>query len=247
MSDTRLTYDERKVAGITLGEIRLDSDSGVNPLSGSTVRAMRERLRSVASADGPHAVTVSASGRCFCAGADVKEFRRFDEAAFRDYMTEILAMYADMIEVGKPIISVVHADARGGGAALAFCSDFVIAADTARFALPEAHRGLAGGGYLMPRLIGKHRAAEMVLLGRDFSAADMLAMGLVNEICVVQDLSARTDALVAELARIPLSAFAVGKRSLAGGLSVGLREAMAWHIKAQAEAFMCSRTEGRTG
>ena len=247
MSDTRLTYDERQVAGITLGEIWLDSDSGVNPLSGSTVRAMRERLRGLALVGGPHAVTVSARGRCFCAGADVKEFRRFDEAAFRDYMTEILAMYADLIEVGKPIISVVHADARGGGAALAFCSDFVVAADSARFALPEAHRGLAGGGYLMPRLIGKHRAAEMVLLGRDFSAADMLAMGLVNAVCAAPDLAARTEALVAELARIPASAFAVGKRSLAGGLSVGLREAMAWHVQAQADAFMRGRAEGRAG
>ncbi len=111
------------------------------------------------------ALLFSSEGRSFCAGADVKEFRTFDATSFRRYMTDVLAMYAEMIELRKPIICRVHADARGAGAALAFCSDFVIAAEQVKFALPEAHRGLAGGGYLMPRLMGKHRAAEMVRSG----------------------------------------------------------------------------------
>jgi enoyl-CoA hydratase/carnithine racemase len=72
----------------------------------------------------------------------------------------------------------------------------------------------------------------------------MLQWGLVNEVCAPSDLAARGAALCDELARIPAGAFAVGKQSLAAGLSVGLREAMARHVEAQAEAFISARAHG---
>lgn len=241
---TRLEYSEHDAFGVRVGRLHLSSESGVNPLSGQVVRDLRDRLAGMSAADAPHLLRLTAQGRCFCAGADVKEFRNFDADAFREYMLGILALYAEMIEVCKPIVCVVHADARGGGAALALCSDFVIAADDAKFALPEAHRGLAGGGYLMPRLIGKQLASAMVLLGREVGAAAMRDLGLVTEVCPAGELDRRTDALCEEIARIPPSAFAVGKRSLAGGLSVGLREAMQWHVDAQTAAFVEARTRG---
>lgn len=241
---THLSLLEREVGASRFLECSLSSDSGVNPLSRGVVQALRERLRAIDEAPTPLAVVVRASGRCFCAGADLKEFRAFDEAAFRGYMSEVLALYAQMIELRKPILSVVQADARGGGAALALCSDFVIAASGTRFALPEALRGLAGGGYLMPRLMGRQRAAEMVLLGREFTAEQMHDWGLVNEVCPPDRLEDRTTAWCEEIARIPASAFAVGKTSLAGGLSVGLLEAMQRHVDAQTRAFVSARGAG---
>ena len=241
---TALSYQEFTVAGLVFGRFHLSSDSGVNPLSTHVVAELRARMRALDNDRPPHALVVSAEGRCFCAGADLKEFRGFDEPSFRAYMADVLAMYAEMIELRKPIVCEVHADARGGGAALALCSDFVIAADTARFALPEAHRGLAGGGYLMPRLIGKQRAAELVLLSREVTAAQMLQWGLVNEVCPAAELAARSAALCEELARLPAGAFAVGKQSLAAGLSIGLREAMALHVEVQTEAFVSARARG---
>lgn len=244
---TRLTYTERTAHGVTFGELHLASDNGMNPLSIAVVRGMRARLAALNAADAPpHALLLTAEGRVFCAGADVKEFRGFDAAAFRDYMSEILALYADMLEVRRPILCLVQADALGGGAALALCSDFAISASHARFGFPESHRGLAGGGYLIPRLVGKHLAAEMVILGRNYSADEMLRHGLLNTVCPQEELAARADALMAELARIPDSALAVAKRSLSAGLSVGLREAMAHHVDAQTAAFTAVRAKGRT-
>ncbi len=241
---TTLSYGERDAFGVRIGTLALSSDNGVNPLSSAVVQGIRERLAAMQAPDAPHALLISASGRCFCAGADVKEFRGFDAASFRRYMADVLSMYVEMIEVGKPIVCLVHADARGGGMALALCSDFVIAADHAKFALPEAHRGLAGGGYLMPRLVGKALAAEMVLLGRDYGAAEMQRLGLVNQVCPAEDLIRRGDQLLEEIARIPASAFGVGKRSLAAGLSVDLRPAMQRHVDAQTEAFIGARARG---
>lgn len=241
---TSVTYSPREIGGIQVGEFRLQSDSGVNPLSSAVVAAVADRLRTLDNLDPPHALLLRAEGRCFSAGADLKEFRNITADGFRRFMADILAMYVAMVELPKPVISLVHADARGGGAALALFSDFVIAADTAMFALPESHRGLAGGGYLMPKLIGRQRAAEMVLLGRSYTAAQMMGMGLVNEVCPATELEDRCAALCAELGTLSPGAFAVGKRSLAAGLCVSLREAMAVHVEAQTQAFMLARSRG---
>jgi len=241
---TRLSYHVQDLGGLSVARFHLESDSGVNPLSSPVVQEIRDRLRALDDADPPHALLFSATGRCFCAGADLKEFRDITVAGFRTYMADVLAMYAQMAELRKPVLSLVHADARGGGAALAFFSDFVIAAEDAKFALPEAHRGLAGGGYLMPRLVGRHRAAEMVLLGRTYGAQEMRDMGLVTEVCPVAELESAATRLCAELAALTPGGFAVAKRSLAAGASLGLREAMDVHVEAQTEAFVTARAAG---
>jgi len=238
---TTINHRERRIGERLFVELRLSSDNGVNPLSSGNVREIRETMRRLSPLGAAHGLLISAEGKSFSAGADVKEFRTFGEPEFRQYMSDILAMYAEMTEFPKPILSIVQADALGGGAALAFYSDFVIACETARFGLPEVHRGMAGGGYLMPRLIGKHRAAEMVLLGRNFTAQEMLDWGLVNVVCPQADLEPQTDKLCQELARLTDSAFAVAKTSLAGGLTVTMREGMERHIAAQTEAFRRAR------
>lgn len=241
---TTVTYATRQIGSILVGEFVLQSPSGINPMSSTVVRDMRARLAELDNIDPPHALLIAARGKCFSAGADLKEFRDITAEGFRAYMAQVLALYEDMVNVKKPIVSLVQGDARGGGAALAFFSDFVIAAETAKFALPEAHRGLAGGGYLMPRLLGKHRAAEMVLLGRVYSAQRMLELGLINEVCAVDRLEERLAVLCDELGTLTPGAFAVAKRGLAAGLSIGLREAMAEHVAAQTDAFMLARQRG---
>lgn len=237
MARTAIERRERRANGRTFLELRLSSESGVNPMSGGTVEEIREVLRTQAANPQIHGLFISAEGRLFCAGADVKEFATFGVPQFRGYMTGILAMYLEMARFPKPIVSVVHADALGAGAALAFFSDLVVAARTAKFGLPEVHRGLAGGGYLMARLMGRQRAAEWVLLGRTFTAEDAQGMGLVNEVCDAAQIDARADALACELAALQPGGLAVAKASLAGGLSTDLESAMQMHIAAQTEAF----------
>lgn len=241
---TRITHCRSSIGGLSVARLHLSSDSGVNPLSSQVVAEIRETMRAAEADDEVSGLVFTSEGRCFCAGADVKEFRTFDVHAFQRYMSDVLAMYAEMIELRKPIVARVHADARGGGAALALSSDFVVSARAAKFALPESHRGLAGGGYLMPRLMGKHRAAEFVLLGRDFTAAQMLDWGLLSAVCEAGELDAGLERCCAELATIPPSAFAVGKRSLASGYTHGLREAMGVHVQAQTQAFLSARAKG---
>jgi enoyl-CoA hydratase/carnithine racemase len=238
---TAVERRERSAGGRTFVELRLSSASGVNPLSSGTVAQIRQVMRETAQDSATHGLFIAAEGRSFCAGADVKEFRDFGVEDFRSYMTNILAMYLEMARLPKPIVSLVHADALGGGAALAFFSDFVISVRGASFALPEVHRGLAGGGYLMPRLLGKQLAAEWVLLGRSFRAEDARAMGLVNVVCEADELEAQGERIAAELASLSAAGLAVAKKSLLAGLTMDLQSAMDAHIAAQTEAFVQAR------
>jgi 2-(1,2-epoxy-1,2-dihydrophenyl)acetyl-CoA isomerase len=237
VSRTVVERRERSAGGRTFVELSLSSVSGVNPLSSATVAEIREAMR-VTAADGQvHGLFIAAQGRSFCAGADVKEFRGFGIEDFRGYMTNILAMYMEMTRFPKPIVSLVHADALGGGAALAFFSDIVISVRSARFALPEVHRGLAGGGYLMPRLLGKQLAAEWVLLGRSFSAEDAHRTGLVNVVCEADELEAHAERFAAEFAALSAAGLAAAKQSLGAGLTMDLQAAMDAHVVVQTEAF----------
>jgi enoyl-CoA hydratase/carnithine racemase len=241
MTATTLERGERRAAGRVFTEVTLRSQSGVNPLSTATVAQLRDLLRTQAARADRHGLVIRAEGRAFCAGADVKEFRAFGAGEFSAAMTGILALYLEMIHFPQPIVAVVHGDALGGGAALAFCSDYVIAAHGAKFGLPEVHRGLAGGGYLMPRLLGKHRATEMVLLGRSIDANEALRLGLIGEVCEAGALEARTQAIADELAALAPEGLAVAKKSLAVGLGADMAAAMETHIAAQTQAFIRAR------
>jgi enoyl-CoA hydratase len=241
VSRTAVERSERRAGGRVFTELALSSASGVNPLSSGTVAQLRELLREQAGRGDRHGVIIRAQGRAFCAGADVKEFREFGLEDFRAALSGILSLYLEMIQYPQPIVSLVHADALGGGAALAFCSDYVVAVRGARFGLPEVHRGLAGGGYLMPRLLGKHRAAEMVLLGRSLDADAALRLGLVGEVCEAGELETRAQVIAEELAALAPEGLAVAKKSLAVGLGADMAAAMETHITAQTEAFMRAR------
>ncbi|WP_051952561.1 enoyl-CoA hydratase/isomerase family protein [Xenophilus azovorans] len=237
MTRTTFTRTERHAASRVFTEICLRSPSGVNPLSSGTVAELRNLLREQAARADRHGLFIRAEGRAFCAGADVKEFRSFDVDGFRAAMTGILALYMEMIRFPQPIVALVQGDALGGGAALAFCSDYTITVRGAAFGLPEVHRGLAGGGWLMPRLLGRHRAAEMVLLGRTLDARRALELGLVGEVCEADELDARAQALAEELGALAPTGLTVAKTSLAGGLGLDLGAAMEAHIEAQTRAF----------
>lgn len=234
---TEVRIERNEINGRVFVTATLTSTNGVNPLSSETVATLRRTVGSMGAEDGGHALILRSEGRCFSAGADVKEFRSFSAADFRRSMRNIAELFLEMLECPTPVVSVVQADAIGGGAALAFASDYIIAAEDAKFSLPEVHRGLAGLGYLLPKLVGRHRANELTLLGRSFLAARLQVWGLVNEVCSASALNEREQALRDELAVIDGSGFEVAKRSLSYGLLLPLREGLDAHIDAQVAAF----------
>src|ERR1700744_1575621 len=241
---TEVKYFEQPIGEIVVGHLQLSSRSGYNPITPDAISALRAHLKRLDNSKPPLVVVISAVGRAFCAGADLKIIKAMSPDEFRVFTRDVLLFLEEMMRLSKPVISMVHGDAMGAGAAIAQFSDFVIAANTARFAFPEILRGLTAPGYMAPRLIGRQRAAEMTMTGRTYSAEEMLGMGQVNEACAPEDLDSALSQLLNRLTAIAPYALALAKQSLRNGIAESLDAAMAHHLELQTSAFAQAKQAG---
>jgi enoyl-CoA hydratase len=140
-------------------------------------------------------LVLTGAGSAFCAGADLKERRGMDEAAWRRQHAVAEQMIRAAMECPIPVIAAVNGAAFAGGMELALACDFVFAARSARFALTEVSLGImpgAAGTQNLPRAVGVRRAKEIVLTAQPFSAEEALAWGMVNRLCTEEALLAET-------------------------------------------------------
>jgi enoyl-CoA hydratase/carnithine racemase len=141
-------------------------------------------------------VLTGAGKRAFSAGADLKEREGISVEEWRHQHAILERAVLAMQEFSVPIIAAVNGAAYGGGCELALLADFVYAARSARFALPEVTRGIIPGGsgtQNLPRVAGIARAKEIILTGRPFDVEEALSWGVVNRMC--EDAQLLDDAL----------------------------------------------------
>ncbi|OYD61469.1 enoyl-CoA hydratase/isomerase family protein [Rhodococcus sp. OK302] len=156
-------------------------------------------------------VIQGAGGRAFSVGADLVEMRARDSAGGRPMtpMIEVARnLYEAVLEIPKPTIAVVDGFALGGGFELAMACDLRVASDDAIFGMPESRRGMGAnfGSVVLPRLIPRALAMEMLYYGDQVGAERALQMGLVNQVWPKSELPDRVHEWVAELlTRAPLS------------------------------------------
>ena len=189
----------------------------------------------VAAPDDVRCVVLTGAGeRAFCAGADLKERHGMTEETWFEQHAIIEREQEMLLHVPVPVIAAVNGAAFAGGLELVLACDFAYAVNAARFALTETTLGLipgAGGTQTLPRAVGEHRAKEIVLTGRPFGAAQAMAWGMVNRLCVPDRLmlevleTARTIAANAPLA------VRQAKKSIHGGLQQPLPDAMRFEIE----------------
>jgi 2-(1,2-epoxy-1,2-dihydrophenyl)acetyl-CoA isomerase len=119
-----------------------------------------------------------------------------------------------IMDCEKPVIAAVNGTAAGGGANLVLACDLVVMADHARLIEVFVKRGIipdAGGAYLLPRLIGPHRAKELMFLGDDLPAAECERFGIANRVVPAVELTATVDDLATRLAHGPTKAISMTK------------------------------------
>jgi 2-(1,2-epoxy-1,2-dihydrophenyl)acetyl-CoA isomerase len=124
-------------------------------------------------------------------------------------------LIGSILDCERPVIAAVNGTAAGGGMQLALACDIVVMADTAKFIEVFVRRGImpdAGGAYLLPRLVGLHRAKELLFLGDDCPAAEADRIGLVNRVVPAADLDQTVDELAAKFLTLPTRAIALTKR-----------------------------------
>ncbi len=185
--------------------IIIDNTARLNALTTSMWRAIPLLVRTIEKS-GPVRVAVlrGAGERAFSAGADISEFEAVRSGANAgDYNALNHAAFAALADCGKPIIAMIHGHCLGGGLGLALSCDLRLADDKAAFAIPAAKLGLGyNPRWVRPLLaaIPPASAKEMLFTGRRFTAAEALAMGVVNRIFSPDALEAETVAVAGEIA-----------------------------------------------
>lgn len=237
------------------------TDNGVSWITLNRPEAMnavtwdqRERviaLLAAASADPTvRAVVLTATGRGFCAGADLRGAPATGPSApgartpgdrvpgdvARTIRLGAQRLIAAVLDCEKPVIAAVNGTAAGIGAHLAFACDLVLAAESAKFIEVFVRRGLVpdgGGAYLLPRLIGPQRAKELLFLGDSLRAADAERLGLVNRVVPDEELAATARAWAERLADGPTRSLALTKQLVNASLESDRATAFAAEAAAQ--------------
>ncbi|MBN1804192.1 MAG: enoyl-CoA hydratase [Sedimentisphaerales bacterium] len=216
---------EDHIATITMN--RPDKMNSFSPrMSESLYRAIEDS----AADKKTRVIILTAKGRAFCAGADVKQMaQRFDEPNKPEKaVTQTdnrISLFAMMQKCNKPIIAAVNGIAVGGGLDLALACDIRIASDQARFAEVFVRRGLmpaSGGTYFLPRLVGIDRALLIAWTGDMLDAREAEKIGLVTMAVPHAELEAVTMDIAEKLAKGPPLAIQRTKRAIYDGLTMDL-------------------------
>jgi 2-(1,2-epoxy-1,2-dihydrophenyl)acetyl-CoA isomerase len=239
------------VSGVEGGvmTITLNRPEAANALRPDDRDAVIALLSAADADDAIRVVVLRANGKHFCSGADVASLadrQRTVQKRVLDPMRRIMngaqRLVSSVLDCNKPVIAAVQGAATGVGAHLAYAADLVIATENAYFAESFVKRGLVvdgGGCYLLPRRIGMQKAKEMAFFGERLTAAEALALGLVNRVVPAEELESVVADFAGRLATSPTSAIAFTKRLLndspdtdrAGAF---LAEAMAQEIQSYA-------------
>jgi 2-(1,2-epoxy-1,2-dihydrophenyl)acetyl-CoA isomerase len=213
-----------------IATITLDRPDALNALTVAMKGELLAAFRSIARDRSVRSVVLTGAGRAFCAGQDLRERLEPNAAPLAVELRErynpiIRAMRA----LDQPIVGAINGVAAGAGASLAFACDIRVAAEGASFLLAFGRIGLvpdSGATWLLPRLVGPAKAAELALLGEPFSAADAERFGLVARVVPAETLAEAARDAATRLASLAPKALALTKRALQRSWSVDLDEAL---------------------
>ncbi|MGH7375022.1 MAG: enoyl-CoA hydratase/isomerase family protein [Candidatus Rokuibacteriota bacterium] len=174
-------------AGGGIARVTLNRPDRLNAISPELLQDLDRACDAVEADAAVRVVTLTAAGRTFCAGADLRAVRELspDPQRWGAFMGLWHRVFDRIEALPLPVIAGVHGLALAGGLELLLVADLVVADEGARLGDQHANFGLVAGGggsQRLPRLIGARRAKELMLLGGWLSAAEALAWGMVNRI-----------------------------------------------------------------
>ena len=200
MDNLILTNESHGVFTITLN--RLDKKNALNT---SMYKALLKHFTYASESDTVHCLLIQGDQNCFTAGNDLQDF--IESAETGDLIA--LEFVKVLATFDKPIVAAVAGVAVGIGTTLLLHCDMIIAANNCHFKLPFTQLGLcpeAGSSLLLTQRIGHNRAFELLVLGKSFDAEQALQYGLVNQVCLPDEVIHRGAAIAAEIAALPQDA-----------------------------------------
>jgi len=233
--------DDHGVATITFNRPEV-----LNAITLGIYAQFRDLMDDLRYDDAVKAVVVTGAGRAFCSGGDVQEIigqlLGADVKDHLDFTRMTGVTVRNMRLLDKPIIAAVNGIAAGAGAVIALAADLRIASESAAFAFLFTKVGLTGAdmgaAYLLPKIVGLGRAAEILLFGDKVDAATAERWGLVNRVVAPDDVLPTALAWARRLAEGPSQAIRMTKRRLQTELHMDLIAALESEAEAQALLMM---------
>jgi len=237
--ETPLVLSER--AG---GAVRLTLNRGdrFNALSSAMIGALQREVDALAADREARVVILSAAGRGFCAGHDLKEMRgHASDAAWQSRLFEDCnRLMVSLTRLPQPVIARVHGIATAAGCQLVSMCDLAVASDAATFALPGVNIGVfcTTPAVGVARNVARKRVMEMLLTGKPIDAATALAWGLVNRVVPASGLDAAVQEFVDAILQKSPAVIAGGKRAFYDQVDRPLADAYATAGKAMSEGIL---------
>jgi enoyl-CoA hydratase/carnithine racemase len=191
--------DVQHDAGVA--KVFLDRPAKANALDSELLGHLAAALEGLASDADLRAVVLGGHGKSFCGGADIGELRSLDAATAREFIGRVHRVCTAVRRLPVPVVARLHGAVIGAGLELAASCDLRIAAEGARFAMPEVRLGIPSvvEAALLPRLVGSGRAAWLVLTGEAIDAQRAREWGLVEEVCAAGELGAAVSRILQAL------------------------------------------------
>lgn len=231
--ETILTERIDRIAVITLNRPK-----ALNALNS---QVMNEVTTAAAEFDADHgigAIIITGSEKAFAAGADIKEM---SEQSFSDmFGSDFFSAWGKLGAVRTPTIAAVSGYALGGGCELAMMCDVIIAAENATFGQPEIKLGVLpgmGGSQRLTRAIGKAKAMDMILTGRNMDAAEAERSGLVSRVVATESLLDEAKAVAKTISEMSLSASMMAKEAVNRAFESSLAEGLLFERRIFHSAF----------
>ena len=225
-----------------VAHIRLNRPDAANGLNMELLKALHEVVMQVHGDGRVRAVLLTGEGKNFCAGGDVHTFLSKGEA-LPDYIrmaTSYLQMVASLfMRLNAPVVTAVQGFAAGGGGmGLVCCSDLVVAGESSKFLTGATRVAMvpdAGVSVTLTQLVGLRKAMEILLLNPVISAAQALAMGLINRVVADDRIVDEAMSLARQLAAGAPAALAATKRLVWNGIGQSVENAMPQENSTQAQ------------
>ena len=214
--------------------VTLDNPAQRNALSDPVLAELVAQVEAADADPAVRAIVLAGADKVFASGADVRAL--LERSAVEAFDGERAQLWARLRRIATPLVAAVSGHCLGGGCELAMYADVVVASRRSRFGLPETQLGLipgAGGTQLLPRAIGRAKAADMILTGRLLDAEEAERAGLVSRVVGEDEWREQAIEVARQIAARPAVAQRLAKAAVANAYETGLRAG----IDAERSAF----------